>query len=179
MNLRLLKTDTDGEINVGSVVKFKLGRRRCAGEVFSIMSGHDPKIEVIMYDKRLRPQILGAGGFHIRRVKLSACKLVDENFKFKRSDDFTIGDVVMMKKLTTIKYGVIIGFHHPEGLSSTSYENGYNGTDMIDCVEINKRGLTRKRTLTGDIKRFVSTPDRLTICEVDLWNRSGPKIVTR
>ncbi len=179
MNLRLLKVDTEGVIGVGSVVKFKLNRTRHVGEVFSVRSGKDPKIEVIMYDKRLRPQIKGQGSFHIRTIRQSACKLIDENFKFKRSDDYAIGDVVMLKRRASTKYGVIIGFHHPDGLSSTSHENGYNGTDMIDCVEIDKRGLRRKRTLTGDIKRFESTPDKLTICEVDLWNRTGPKIITR
>ncbi len=178
MNIRLLKLDRDGEITVGSVVKYKIDRKQYVGEVYSILSDGD-KVEVIMYDKRLRPLMRGQGGFRIRKINLSACKLVDENFKFKSYDDFTIGDVVMQKSTGVKKYGVIIGFHHPDGLSSTSYENGYNGTDMIDCVEIHKRGLERKRNLTGGLKRFVSTNKRLTLCEVDLWHKFGPKIVAK
>ena len=74
---------------------------------------------------------------------------------------------------------MIVGFVHPDGLITTSYENGYNGTDLIECVEISKRGLESKRDKNNKIKRFRSTSNRLKMCEVDLWNKTGPKIVSK
>ena len=174
---RLLKLDKDNEIQVGSVVKFKLNRERHVGEVFSILTGSDPAVEIILYDKRMLPMYNLNNCFKIKKTRLSGCKLIDENFKCTLSDNYTIGDIVANKRLMKHRYGVIIGFHHPAGLSSTSYESGYNGTDMIDCVEIEKRGLRRKRNIDGSIRRFTVLPEKLKRCEVDLWNRTGPKII--
>ena len=174
---RLLKLDHDNEIQIGSVVKFRLNRERHVGEVFNILTGSDPGVEIIMYDKRMLPMYNVDNCFKMRKTKLSRCKLIDENFKFSFEENYTLGDIGANKRLMKFRYGVIIGFHHPDGLSSTSYESGYNGTDMIDCVEIEKRGLRRKRNIDGSIKRFTVTPDRLKRCEVDLWNRTGPKII--
>lgn len=175
--LRLLRILKDQPIEVGSVVKFRLNNQRHVGEVYSILSGNNPKAEVIMYDKRLRPMFTAGSKYKIRKVSLDKCKLVDENFKFNTSKDFVLGDVVVKKTTLGYRYGVIIGFHHPDGLFSTSYENGYNGTDMIDCVEIEKRGLRRKRRRDGTLKRFTTLCEKLSTCEIDLWNRSGPKII--
>ena len=44
-----------------------------------------------------------------------------------------------------VRFGKIVSFVHPEGLYMTSNEKGYNGKDLIECVEINPRkGLTPK-----------------------------------
>ena len=48
---------------------------------------------------------------------------------------------------------------------------------MIECVEIYKRGLEVKTGTDNKPKRFTSNKDRLVVCEVDLWNRTGPKII--
>lgn len=176
---RILKTDKDNEIEVGSVVKYKYDKTRAVGEVFAfIENGPVKKIDLIMYDKRLKPMMRADGTFRMKRVKFETCKLIDENFKFNYEKTYELGDVVAQKRGINTRYGVIIGFTHPDGLFSTSYEHGYNGSDFIDCVEINKRGLTRKRDVDGNIKRFSTLCDRLSTCEIDLWNRSGPKIVT-
>lgn len=175
--LRLLKILKEQPIEVGSVVKFKIGSQRHVGEVYSMLSGNPPKVEVIMYDKRLRPMFTVDSKYKIKKIPLDGCKLIDENFKFNTSKEFGLGDVVVKKTTLGHRYGVIIGFHHPDGLFSTSYENGYNGTDMIDCVEIEKRGLRRKRRRDGTLKRFTTLSDKLSTCEIDLWNRSGPKIM--
>ena len=180
MKRKIFKINKDDPIEVGSVVRFKSGNTRQVGEVFSIIDGRaKPGFEVILYDKRLRPIFRGDGTYKIKRVSAEKCKLIDENFKFKFEQNYEIGDVVCHKTYNNQRYGVIIGFTHPDGLFSTSYENGYNGSDLIDCVEISKRGLTRKRDHEGNIKRFSTFSERLSTCEVDLWNRTGPKIIQK
>ena len=137
------------------------------------------KYEIIVYDKRLKPVNRHDGSFKIKKIPAKKCKLIDENFKFNTSTILELGDIVCKKTAGISKFGLIVGFQHPDGLLSTSYENGYNGTDLIDCVEIEKRGLRRKRDVDGQIKKFVTTCERVSACEVDLWNRSGPKIVSK
>ena len=178
MKKRILKIDRDNEIEVGSVVKYKHDGCYNVGEVFAMIDGGPVyKLDIIMYDKRLKPIMRSDGTYRIRRVKHDNCKLIDENFKFNYEKTYELGDVVVQKRDTITRYGVIIGFTHPDGLFSTSYEHGYNGSDFIDCVEITKRGLTRKRDAEGNIKRFSTLSDRLSTCEIDLWNRTGPKII--
>lgn len=182
MRKKIFKINKDDPIEVGSVVKFKHGNSRMVGEVYGLIDGaRTPRLEIILYDKRLRPMFRTDGSYNIKRIAADKCKLIDENFKFKYEQNYELGDVVCKKAAdhVSVKYGVIIGFTHPDGLFSTSYENGYNGTDLIDCVEISKRGLTRKRDVEGNIKRFSTFSERLSTCEVDLWNRSGPKIVAK
>ncbi len=175
---KIFKINKDDPIEVGSVVRYKTGTTRQVGEVFSVIDGSGaPRFELIVYDKRLKPMFRADGTYKIKRVSADKCKLIDENFKFKYETNYELGDVVVKKHNARVKYGVIIGFTHPDGLFSTSYENGYNGTDLIDCVEITKRGLTRERDHEGNIKRFSTLNERLSTCEVDLWNRSGPKII--
>ena len=74
-------------------------------------------------------------------------------------------------------YGIIVGFTHPDGLMTNSYYNGYNGTDLLECVEITRKGLRRKRNSDGGLKRFTTTKDNCNICGVDLWHRTGPKLI--
>lgn len=175
---KILKIDRDNEIEVGSVVKYKHDGVRAVGEVFAFLDGGPvKKLEIIMYDKRLKPIIRTDGTYRMRRIKFDECKLIDENFKFKYEKTYELGDIVVQKRDTITRYGVITGFTHPDGLFTTSYEHGYNGTDYIECVEIDKRGLSRKRDSAGNIKKFSTLSDRLSTCEVDLWNRTGPKII--
>ena len=83
---------------------------------------------------------------------------------------------LVSKFLTIKKYGVITGFVHPDGLDTTSYYCGYNGTDLIQCVQIDKNNLTRCRDNQRNIKKFTAHKKRLRICEVDLWNEKGVNI---
>lgn len=174
----ILKIDRDGEIEVGRVVKCRLNRELYVGEVYSFIG--ETKFDVILYDKRLKPQYKLDGSFRRKRLPVEKCKLIDENFTFSNQNNYELGDVI--RKSTgrgRHKYGVVIGFTHPDGLLSTSYENGYNGTDLIDCVEIERRGLSRKRNKSGELKRFSTFSNDVKICEVDLWDKSGPKIVVK
>lgn len=170
----ILKILKEGEIIFGSVVKCRVNGTVHVGEVFGVIG--DTSYEVILYDKRLKPMCKLDGSFKIKKLPINKCKLIDENFKFNTKNDFELGDIVIKTEGINRKYGIVVGFTHPDGLVSTSYESGYNGTDLIDCVEIEKRGLRRKRDGDGGLKRFCTLGSNLKICEVDLWNKSGPKI---
>jgi hypothetical protein len=180
--MKPFKLNLRDEIEIGSVVKYRdtNARKTIVGEVCNIVgAGNTQKYEVILYDMRLKPIMRGDGTFKRRNLKSSKCKLIDETFTFDTRRAFELGDVVCVSGHTRNKFGVIVGFTHPDGLFSTSYEHGYNGTDFIDCVEIEKRGLRRKRDFFGKVKRFSTTGNRTKICDVDLWNRSGPKITIK
>ena len=46
-------------------------------------------------------------------------------------------------------------FIPPDGLYSTSHEQGYNGKDLLECVEISpKPGLAQLMQSDGEPKRF-------------------------
>ena len=94
-----------------------------------------------------------------------------------RNTDPQLGDVVLHKSTIKRKFGVIVGFVHPDELVSTSYESGYNGVDLIQCVEVDRVGLTRKQNADGTLKKFTTTKNKVKLCEVDIWNPSGLKIL--
>jgi hypothetical protein len=173
--MRRLKINREDDVEVGSVVKYRVDGKTTVGEVYNILSNE--KYEIIIYDKRLKPVNRHDGSFKIKKIPAGKCKLIDENFRFNTTTILELGDIICKKTAGSSKFGLITGFQHPDGLLSTSYENGYNGTDLIDCVEIEKRGLRRKRSHSGEIVRFTTTCERVSACEVDLWNRSGPKII--
>jgi hypothetical protein len=78
-----------------------------------------------------------------------------------------IGDVLLSRRFGILKFGLVVGFHHPDGLYSDSWENGYNGKDVIECVEISGRsGLPRKRDQIGKIKKFELTFSQAQLCEI-------------
>ncbi len=175
--MKLFKIDRESKISVGSVIKCRQSGKQIVGEVTSILQGVNEKLEIIQYDKRLKPMFSNNQSYKRRVVLADKCKIIDVNFKFKTDKDFELGDIVLLKRGIRKKYGIIIGFHHPDGLMTKSYEIGYNGVDIIDCVEVNKRTLQRKRVLTGELKRFESLGSNLIKCEIDLWHRNGPKIL--
>lgn len=175
------KLDRQGVVEVGSVVKYKdTNRKTKVAEVVAIIgTDQRERYEVICYDMRLQPIVRANGSYVKKTLTASRCKLIDKDFKFDTSNNFELGDVVCKQNASSKRFGIIVGFTHPEGLQSTSYENGYNGSDMIECVEIYKRGLEVKTGTNNKPKRFTSNKDRLVVCEVDLWNRTGPKIIHR
>lgn len=180
--MKRFKLNLQDDITIGSVVKYRdtNTRKTIVGEVCNIVgTGETQKYEVILYDMRLKPLMRSDGSFKRRNLKSNKCKLIDETFTFNTARAFELGDVICVSRHARDKFGIIIGFTHPDGLFSTSYEHGYNGIDLIECVEIEKRGLRRKRDLLGKIKRFVTKGDNTKICDVDLWNKSGPKITIK
>ena len=177
--MKMFKLNLKDDPGVGSVVRFKdhAGGKKIAGEIAAMIgTGDSVKYELIVYDMRLKPIIRGDGSFKRKTVPSNKCKLIDATFKFDTRDDYQVGDVICKHAGVSKKFGIIVGFTHPDGLFTTSYESGYNGIDFIDCVEISKRGLRRKKDMFGKIKRFTTTKKQTKMCEIDLWNRSGPKI---
>ena len=62
---------------------------------------------------------------------------------------------VQHKRGGSLRYGRIVCFVHPDGLYSKSHEEGYNGKDLLECVEIDKKpGLIQKMDADGQPKRF-------------------------
>ena len=179
--MKIFKLNKEDTVQVGSVVKYKdTSNNKRVGEVCSIIgSGANERYELIIYDKRLKPIMSTDSTYKRKTIKSDKCKLIDIDFKFNTSDSFELGDVVCKTTGITKRYGVVVGFLHPDGLNTTSYEHGYNGVDLLQCVEISKRGLQRKRDMMGRVKRFTANKKNIKCCDVDLWNRTGPKIITK
>jgi hypothetical protein len=178
---RFWKILFDEPICVGSVVKYRVRHSQYTqsglGEVIAKV-GKKPrqKLELLLLNKRLAPVLNSDQSFKRRTVLREHCKHIDVTFVPKSKKQFEIGDIVCRNILSIKKYGVIIGFKNPDELFSTSYESGFNYTDLIDCVEINPKSLRRLRDDTGGMKKFQCPHTKLKICQVDLWDESGVKL---
>lgn len=172
------KQDKKEEPTIGSVVMTRTEPIQ-VGEVFALVHGSRKQwYDIIVYDKRLKPLTRGDGSFKRKKLPQDECEIVDESLKFN-NETIELGDIICKKTNDYTRFGVVIGFTHPDGLLSTSYADGYNGVDMIDCVEVEKRGLRRKRDSEDNLKRFSTFQTNVSACEVDLWNKTGPKIITK
>jgi len=147
------------------------------GEVSSVLENKRETVEVIVFDKRLKPLQTYEGQFKIRKARKKDCKHYD--FKTAReTNNFEIGDIIQKIYLSGQKrYGVVVGFLHPDSLMSNSYFGGYNGIDFLECVEISKKGLQRKRNNDHTLKRFNTSKDNCIICRIDPWHRKGLKLI--
>ena len=72
----------------------------------------------------------------------------------------------------------MVGFTHPDGLETSSYSRGYNGTDLLECVEVTKR-MIRKRNTDETIKRFQTPSPKCEVCYIDYWGTSGARVFTK
>ena len=175
-----IKVLFDQPVQVGSTVKFKedIPKRTGFGEVIAILSdSHRLKYQIILLNNRMQPIMINHEQYKTRTLLASKCKHVMVNPSKMRSNDPQLGDVVLRKSIMNKKFGVITGFVHPDELLTTSYESGYNGVDLIQCVEVNRVGLTRKRRADGTLKRFTTTKNKIKLCDVDVWNPAGLKIL--
>lgn len=156
------------ERNTGS------GRKR-VGEIVFITEGKRPKLKLLELSPRsLSPKFNGNYSklkyFNSPREKCR--KLLVLNIKKRKV--FQLGDVIRHRIYGTFRFGIIVGFHHPDGLYSDSWEKGYNGKDVIECVEITGRsGLPRKRDNDGKIKKFEIGPKHTKLCEVLPMDQNG------
>ena len=148
------------EIEIGDHVKETVaskGKKRC-GEVLMILADNpgDPTMECVeVHPDELTPLEKGSDGMRTFRTKRSKLKLYTPRKKLFAKKTFEKGDVVRHKRGSTIRYGRIVCFVHPDGLYSTSHEEGYNGKDLLSCVEIDKKtGLLQIIGPDGEPKRF-------------------------
>jgi hypothetical protein len=156
------------ERNTGS------GRKR-VGEIVFITEGKRPKLKLLeLAPRSLSPKFNGDCSrlkyFSSPREKCR--KLLVLNIKKRKV--FQLGDVIRHRRYGIFRFGIIVGFHHPDGLYSDSWEKGYNGKDIIECVEITGRsGLPRKRDNEGQIKKFEIGPSHAKLCEVLPMDQNG------
>ena len=94
--------------------------------------------------------------------------------KFEKKRSFRLGDVICKVYLYHLRYGRIVNFLHPDGLLTSSHEHGYNGKDLLECIEISPRsGLARKTDAEGNAKRFITGPEHCKICKVLPMDKKG------
>ncbi len=148
------------DIEIGDHVKETVaskGKKRC-GEVLMILADDpgDPTMECVeVHPDDLTPLEKGSDGMRTFRAKKSKLKLYTPRKQLFAKKTFEKGDVVRHKRGSTIRYGRIVCFVHPDGLYSTSHEEGYNGKDLLECVEIDKKpGLLQIIGPDGEPKRF-------------------------
>ena len=114
--------------------------RKRVGEIVFMTEGKRPKLRLVeLAPRSLSPKYNG------NYSKLRYFTTPPENCRrlniinIKKSKIFQLGDVIRHRRYGTFRFGIIVGFHHPDGLYSDSWEKGYNGKDIIECVEISGR----------------------------------------
>ncbi len=143
--------------HVKEIVAVKGGKKRC-GEVLMILQDDpgDPTCECMEVNPDdLTPLEKGSDGIQMFKTKRSKLKHYTPRKQLFTKKTFEKGDVVQHKRGSTVRYGRIVCFVHPDGLYSTSHEEGYNGKDLLECVEIDKKpGLLQIMGPDGEPKRF-------------------------
>ena len=167
------------DVQIGDFVrqlKANNGKKKC-GEVVSILQDNvgDPTLECReVHPDELTPLEKGADGIRNVKAKRSKLKIYTPRKTLFAKKTFEKGDVIQYKRGGTMKYGRIVCFVHPDGLYSTSHEEGYNGKDLLECVEIDKKpGLLQKTGPDGEPKRFQAQGDQCKIMEVITVNAKG------
>ena len=167
------------DVEIGDFVrqlKAANGKKKC-GEVVSILQDNvgDPTLECIeVHPDELSPLEKGSDGIRTFKAKRSKLKIYTPRKTLFAKKTFEKGDVIQYKRGGTVKYGRIVCFVHPDGLYSTSHEEGYNGKDLLECVEIDKKpGLLQKSGPDGEPKRFQAQGQQCKIMEVITVNAKG------
>jgi len=174
------------EIEIGSIIREMVaskGKKRRVGEVLMILMDQpdDPSLECVEVDpEELTTRTKGSDGMKMFRVKKSRAKHYTPRKKLFKKKTYEKGTIVRQKRGTSIKYGQIVCFVHPDGLYSTSHEEGYNGKDFLECVEISpKPGLAQQMQADGEPKRFTANPKQCKIMEVITTNAQGEDCTVR
>lgn len=148
--------------------------RKRVGEIVFITDGKRPKLKLLeLAPRSMSPKFNGNYSrlryFSSAQEKCRKLRII--NIKRKV---FQLGDVIRHRRHGYFRFGIIVGFHHPDGLYSDSWEKGYNGKDVIECVEISGRsGLPRKRDVDGSIKKFEIGPSHAKLCEILPMDQNG------
>ena len=142
---------------VKELVASKGGKKRC-GEILTILQDDpgDPTCELLEVNPDdLTPLDKGTDRGQMFKAKRSKLKHYTPRKLLFSKKTFEKGDVVQHKRGSSLRYGRIVCFVHPDGLYSTSHEKGYNGKYLLDCVEIDKKpGLLQIIGPDGEPKRF-------------------------
>lgn len=167
------------ELRVGDFVREKnpqKAKKRC-GEVLMILQNSlkDPTVECAEVDPDELTHIYkGTEGLKTFKTKRSNLKFYTPRKQLFKKKVFEKGDVVQFKKRGSEKFGKIICFVHPDGLYSTSHEEGYNGKDLLECIEISKKpGLLQILDTDGEPKRFRAKGEDCKIIEVITVDSNG------
>ena len=176
------------ELQIGDHVRetslTRNGRRR-VGEIISILSDskNDPTIEcIVICPKELTP--LDGGNGEIKRFKAKRSKLkhyIPRKSIFSK-DTFEVGKYISCKSGGRTRYGRIVGYlNQEEGLYPNSYNEGkYNGHDLLQCVQINPKGLHRILDADGSPVMFVGFFEKCKIVKVlDTDNQGKPNMKLR
>ena len=151
-------------------------KKRC-GEVLMILQNSikDPTVECVEVDpEELTHLYTGSDGLKTFKTKRSNLKFYTPRKQLFKKKVFEKGDVVQYKKRGIEKFGKIVCFVHPDGLYSTSHEEGYNGKDLLECIEISKKpGLLQILDADGEPKRFQAKGEDCTIIEVITVDANG------
>ena len=149
------------------IEKFAQGKKKRVGEVIFIQEGNCRKLQLLQLNSHnLKP--LRKGNLELKTFRLpeDRCKKLNE-WNYLKRKTFQIGDTIISKRNGKVRYGRIISFVHPDGLYTESNEKGYNGKDLIECIEIKGcDGLPRNMKSNGEVSRFNITPEHAKICTV-------------
>tara|TARA_B100002019_G_scaffold292862_1_gene317485 strand:- start:9681 stop:10259 length:579 start_codon:yes stop_codon:yes gene_type:complete len=157
MNKKKKKKTIEIGDHVKEIVASKGSKKRC-GEVLMILQDDpgDPTCELLEVNPDdLTPLEKGTDGVQMFKTKRSKLKHYVPRKQLFSKKTFEKGDVIQHKRGSSLRYGRIVCFVHPDGLYSTSHEEGYNGKDLLECVEIDKKpGLLQIIGPDGEPKRF-------------------------
>ena len=174
------------EIEIGDVIReivASRGKKRRVGEVLMILMDKpdDPSLECVEVDpEELTTRTRGSDGMKLFRVKKSRAKHYTPRKTLFLKKTYQKGCVIRHKKGSTVRYGQLVCFVHPDGLYSTSHEQGYNGKDFLECVQISpKPGLAQMIGSDGEPKRFTANPKNCKIMEVITTNVKGEECTLR
>lgn len=145
------------------------------GEIVAVFGEKRKKVQVLQLNRHDLSPFFSNSVDKLKFFTLESanCKKLDLS-RIRKPDSFLPGDVIRHSSKGRIRFGIIIGFTHPEGLYSDSLEKGYNGKDLIECVEISGRaGLPQKLDSQGKVKRFTVGSENLRICEILPMDKNG------
>jgi hypothetical protein len=172
---RKLKKKAPLTIGDRVIERVATSKRKRIGEIIFIIEGRRRKFELIQLNPHDLSPLHRHNNEQLKKFRLreDQCKRVNE-FKYREKKTFCIGDVIRHAGHGRVRFGKIVSFVHPEGLYTDSNENGYNGKDLIECVEIDPRkGLTIKLDVDGEVRRFAVGPQRCKVCEVLPMDKNG------
>ncbi len=172
------RNEPNAPLAVGSRIE-EIGcsqNRHRLGEICGILDDRRGRaFELILLNPHdLSPVIRGDLGSYKRfKLQENRCIRLDEE-KYAGKRTFRIGDVIRKSYDTFVRYGIIVNFVHPDGILSSSHLKGYNGRDLLECVEVSRRpGLQRIRDKDGNLKRFTTSSYNCQICKLKPMDKKG------